>query len=76
MEEVFKEVASYVALLVEAAAVLIIAYGALEALVRLCRPVFAGEQRAAGQGNRSGCDLLSGCCSASSLSWPQTLSGA
>ena len=49
MEEIFKEVASYIALAVEAAAVLIIAYGALEAIVSLRRPIFEGEQRAAGQ---------------------------
>jgi uncharacterized membrane protein len=49
MEELFKEVASYVALAVEAAAVLIIAYGAMEALIRLPRPIFQGEQRAAGE---------------------------
>jgi uncharacterized membrane protein len=49
VEELFKQVASYVALLVEAAAVLIIAYGALEALISLRRPIFEGEKRAAGQ---------------------------
>jgi uncharacterized membrane protein len=38
MEELFKEVATRIALAVELAAALIIAYGALEALVRLLIP--------------------------------------
>jgi uncharacterized membrane protein len=37
MEELFKELASYLALGVEAAAVLVIAYGAIEAFVRILR---------------------------------------
>ncbi len=51
MEEMFKEVASYIALGLEAVAVLIIAYGAIAALAGLFQPnpdalrPFAGKKR-------------------------------
>ncbi len=38
MEEMFKELAGYIALIVEVVAALIIAYGALEAIIGLLKP--------------------------------------
>ena len=46
MQEVFKGVASYIALGVEACAALIIAYGAIEALYRAIRAISGGRSKA------------------------------
>ena len=48
MEELFKELASYLALGVEAAAVLVIAFGAIEAFVRIVR-LLSGKPTTHGQ---------------------------
>jgi hypothetical protein len=74
MEELFKEFAGSVALGVEVVAVLIIAYGAVEALVRILGLVFRMPATHA-NGRRCGGASGAGCCSGSNSSWPQTSSG-
>jgi hypothetical protein len=75
MEEVIKEVASYVALAVEVAAIAIVGFGALEAFLRILKVVLVPQKS---MGERKSVWLRFGMwrCWDWSSSWRQTLCGA
>jgi hypothetical protein len=75
MEELFKEVASKIALGVEVVAVLIVAYGAIEASSEFSSQCSAGRKRTVRE-REYGCASEYGFCSVSSSSWRQTSCGA
>lgn len=75
MEELFKEVASKIALGVEVAAVLIVAYGAVEAFLRVLKPML-GRPKTHGERKETWLRSECGFCSVSSSSWRPTSYGA